>query len=84
MCDSVHLYGREYQTPAELAGLIGGTEKLVWQTTNSFVLWPEGKTGPLMDGCLCPVDLAATLNRAGFEWKIAPDPMEWVIVENSN
>jgi hypothetical protein len=37
-----------------------------------------------MDGCLCPIDLAATLNLAGFKWKVGPDPMEWVIVENSN
>jgi hypothetical protein len=79
MCNSVHLYGHD-QTPTELAGLIGGAEKLVWHTSNPFAGWPEGKDWRDMDGCLCPIDLAATLNRAGFKWKVGPDPMAWVIV----
>jgi hypothetical protein len=84
MCNSVHLDGREYQTPAELAGLVGGAENLVWQTTNPFARWPDGKDWHVLDRCLCPIDLAATLNRAGFDWKTGADPMEWTIVANSN
>jgi hypothetical protein len=83
MCSSVQLHGREYQMPAELAELVGGAENLVWQPTNPFVGWPEGKDWHIMDGCLCPIDLAVTLGRVGFKWTRGPDPMEWFVVENS-
>jgi hypothetical protein len=32
-----------------------------------------------MDSCLCPVDLEATLTRAGFHWRRGTDPMEWFV-----
>jgi hypothetical protein len=82
MCNSVHLRGREYQTPAELAGLVGGVEKLVWHTANPFRPWPEGKDWREMDGCLCPIDLEATLQQAGFKWERGRDPFEWHIFES--
>jgi hypothetical protein len=67
VCNSVRYLGREYQSPAELATLIGGEENLVWSG-----LQPRD-----VKGCLCSVDLEATLERAGFGWTREVDPMEW-------
>ena len=66
MC-TVRYLGREYQSPAELATLIGGEENLVW----------SGLQLHDIKGCLCSVDLEATLERAGFGWIRGVDPMEW-------
>jgi hypothetical protein len=67
MCNSVRYRGREYQTPAQLAELVGGADQIVW--TNA---------GPYdVNNCLCPVDLETTLGRAGFTWEWGIDPMEW-------
>ena len=68
MCNSVEYEGRWHNTPAELAELLGGADKLVWA---------EGAGRHAMGLCLCPVDLAATLTRAGFSWTRGEDPMEW-------
>ena len=77
MCNSVEYEDRRYDTPEELAELLGGADKLVWQRTNPFVKWPEGEDWRRTDLCLCPVDLAATLTNAGFVWTKGDDPMEW-------
>jgi hypothetical protein len=37
----------------------------------------------VMDLCLCPIDLAATLHKAGFEWARGRDPMEWFVLPRS-
>ena len=80
MCNSVHFCGREYNSPAELAILVGGAEKLVWQTQNPFVGWPPDKDWHAMDLCLCPINLEATLSNAGFRWTRGADPFEWFVV----
>jgi hypothetical protein len=67
MCNSLQYQGRWYQTPSELAEVIGGADRLVWQAGG-----PQD-----MDSCLCPVDLEATLTNAGFRWSRGVDPMEW-------
>jgi hypothetical protein len=61
VCNSVRYIGREYQSPAQLAELIGGEDHLVW----------SGFQTHDMNGCLCSVDLEATLKRAGFDWRRA-------------
>ncbi|PYF01814.1 hypothetical protein BJ122_11737 [Rhodopseudomonas faecalis] len=67
MCNSVRYAGREYQSPRELAQLVGGVDHLVWL---------DNRPGE-MNSCLCPVDLEATLGHAGFRWERGADPMEW-------
>ena len=67
MCNAVQYQGHWYQTPSELAGLVGGADRLVWE---------EGRPQD-MDNCLCPIDLEATLTAAGFSWSRGADPMEW-------
>ena len=67
VCNTVRYIGREYQSPAQLAELIGGEDHLVWSDFQTHD----------MNGCLCSVDLEATLKRAGFDWRRSVDPMEW-------
>jgi hypothetical protein len=83
MCNSVFYCGREYKTPAELAVLVGGTDKLVWGSQNPFVNWPADKDWHATDLCLCPIDLAATLANGGFKWTRGVDPMEWFVTDPS-
>jgi hypothetical protein len=83
MCNSVLYCEREYNTPSELAVLVGGAEKLVWQDRNRFMGWPADKDRHVMDQCLCQIDLAATLGNAGFKWTRGIDPMEWFVAEPS-
>jgi hypothetical protein len=79
MCNSVNYRGQCYESPAELAELLGGVEKLVWQDTNPFVGRQAQEDWHVMDQCLCPIDLEATLRNAGFTWTRGVDPMEWHI-----
>jgi hypothetical protein len=83
MCDSVIFGDREFGTPRKLAELIGGEDKLIWQKTNPFVNWPEGKDWHDLDLCLCPIDLTATLEKAGFNWRRGKDPMEYFVERSS-
>src|SRR5262245_40842676 len=57
MCNSVSCAGRIYQTPSQLAELVGGVDSLVWVTTD---------LRRNMNGCLCSIELEPTLERAGF------------------
>ena len=84
MCNSVHHKGRWYNTPAELAELVGGADRLVWQETNPFIRWPAGKDWHVMDECLCPINLEATFRRAGLTWTLGTDPMEWFITSGTS
>lgn len=77
MCDSVLFEDREYRTPRQLADLVDGQDKLVWQSANPFKNWPEGKDWRDFDLCLCPIDLESTLKLAGFRWHRGADPMEY-------
>ncbi len=77
MCNAVRHSGRWYNTPAELAQLVGGADRIVWQDTNPFVSWPADQDWHRMDLCLCPVNLEATLKNAGLTWTRGVDPMEW-------
>lgn len=77
MCNSVIFDGVEYNTPRNLAVLLGGEEKLIWQARNPFQPWPDGKEWKDLDLCLCPIDLAATLENAGLSYIRGDDPMEW-------
>ncbi len=80
MCNSVRLHGRWLDTPEDLAVALGGTDRLVWQERNPFHRWPAGKEWRVMDCCLCPIDLKATLDKAGLAWKRGDaDPMEWFV-----
>lgn len=81
MCNSVIFKGQEHGTPRELAALGGGEDHLIWQDTNPFTRWPQGKDWRDLDLCLCPIDLPATLNKAGMrwrrgDWREGEDPME--------
>jgi len=61
-----------------LAELVGGANNIIWRTDNPFRRnWPKGKDWRVMDLCLCPVDLEATLANAGFTWTRGDDPFEW-------
>ena len=73
MCNSVSYMGREYQSPAQLAELVGGDDRLVWSGTRAHDT----------NSCLCSVDLEATLERAGFHWRRGADPMEWTAFKAS-
>jgi hypothetical protein len=64
MCQHVFKGGETYATPRQLAGLVGGTGRLVW----------DGEIGP-QDGCLCAVDIPATLDGSGLKWTRDRDPM---------
>ncbi|CDZ53440.1 hypothetical protein [Neorhizobium galegae] len=80
MCNSVLAEGREYSSPTELSKLIGGTGNLVWRDRNPFSNWPEGEDWHAMDLCLCPINLSATLDRAGLKWRRGTDdPMEFLV-----
>jgi hypothetical protein len=48
MCNSIHHLGREYQSPAQLAELLGGAEKLVW-SNESLSEQDHVMHGPLSD-----------------------------------
>jgi hypothetical protein len=67
MCNSVRYLDRDYQSPAQLAELVGGEDHIAWLDNRSRD----------MNGCLCTVDLEATLQQAGFRWRLGVDPMEW-------
>ncbi|SHF09752.1 hypothetical protein SAMN02745157_1632 [Kaistia soli DSM 19436] len=79
MCNSVTYEGRIYNTPGELAELVGGVDRLVWQSFNPFTPWPAGKDWHALDLCLCPVNVEATLTSAGFTATNDGDPMEWQV-----
>lgn len=83
MCNSVLYHGKAFNTPRELATLIGGEDRLVWSDKNPFVNWPVEKDWHDLDLCLCPVDLEATLKGAGFHWTRGADPMEWFAEKNA-
>ncbi len=76
MCNSVIAGGREFNTPRELASLVGGEENLVWKGFNPFARWSEGKDWRDLDLCLCGIDLPATLERAALSWHRGVDPFE--------
>ena len=84
MCNAVQFHERWFNTPEELATLVGGPDKLVWQSKNPFHPWPADKDWHVMDACLCPIDLAATLSAAGFRWTRGVDPMEWFAEKAEN
>jgi hypothetical protein len=67
MCNSVRYLDRDYQSPAQLAELVGGEDNIAWLDN-----CPRD-----MNGCLCSVDLEATLRQADFRWSRGVDPMEW-------
>jgi hypothetical protein len=71
MCNSVRYLDREYRSPAQLAELVGGVNHVVWSDNRSHD----------MNGCLCSIDLEATLQQAGFHWKRGADPMEWIALK---
>jgi hypothetical protein len=73
MCNSVRYQDREYQTPTQLAELVGG---------EVHIAWLAGRPHD-MSGCLCPVDLEETLQQAGFHWRRGVDPMEWTAFKSS-
>jgi len=50
-----------------VAELVGGQGKIAWLDNR-----PHD-----MSGCLCSVELEATLQQAGFRWRRGVDPMEW-------
>ncbi len=80
MCNSVIADGRSYDTPRQLAALLGGEDKLIWQSQNPFVRWPPGKDWRDLDLCLCGINLPATLEKAGLRWRVGEDdPMEHFI-----
>lgn len=83
MCNSVIAHGLSYDTPRQLAKLLGGEDKLIWQSQNPFVRWPEGKDWHELDLCLCPIDLTATLEKAGLNYRRGDDPMEWFVSPRS-
>jgi hypothetical protein len=63
-----------------LAALLGGEDKLIWQSQNPFVRWPPGKDWRDLDLCLCGINLPATLEKAGLRWRVGEDdPMEHFI-----
>ena len=58
MCDMVTIDGKSYDTPRELMDKLGGE------------LVPAPEYGDiLMDCCLCQVDLKATAEKYGYEYK---------------
>jgi len=71
MCNSVRYLDRDHQSPVQLAELVGGVDHIVWLEDGSRD----------MNGCLCSVDLEATLQRAGFRWTRGADPMEWTALK---
>lgn len=79
MCNSVICDGVEYNTPRELATLVGGEEKLIWQDQNPFRPPPKDGDWKKLDLCLCPIDLVATLEKAGLTYRKGVDPMEWFV-----
>ncbi len=84
MCNSVLYKDRIYNTPRELAELVGGEAGLIWQTRNPFVGLPKGKDWHDLDLCLCPIDLEATLLGVGFRWTRGVDPMEYFLTQPEN
>jgi hypothetical protein len=67
VCNAVQYQGRWYQTPSELADLLGGPDRIVWDDNE-----PHD-----MNSCLCTVNLEKTLMKAGLYWTRGVDPMEW-------
>ena len=74
MCVAVNYDDRWYQTPVELASLIGGMSRLKWC----------GDVVRSSDPCLCSVDIARTLSQAGYELTRGADPMQWFAFKRDN
>jgi hypothetical protein len=79
MCNSVFYDDAEYDTPRKLATLIGGAHNLIWHGHTPFYPPPDGEDWKDLDLCLCQIDLAATLEKAGFGYRRGTDPMEWFV-----
>lgn len=80
MCNSVVDGETIYETPRELATLVG-MDGLVWRDKNPFVNWSVGKDWHDLDLCLCGVDISASLGRVGLKReRMTADPMELKIV----
>jgi hypothetical protein len=74
MCNSVQCKGCVYSTPRDLAEIVGGIDNLIWVSSNPFVNLPADRDWHDLDLCLCPIDLEATLARAGLKWTRGIDP----------
>jgi hypothetical protein len=83
MCQSVIYKGGVCNSPRQLVALLGGEQNLVWFDHDTSISSADRKSGRDMDGCLCPVDLAATLKRAGLDYSLGKDPMEWFVTIGS-
>lgn len=79
MCNSVIHQGRHYDTSRQLAALLGGCDKLVWEAANPFKRVANGRDWRDLDLCLCAIDLPATLAKADLKWRLGADPMEHFI-----
>lgn len=67
MCNQIVCRDCTYETPGELANLVGGPSGLVWGDH-------EGD----MDWCLCVINVPETLNRAGLKW-VQHHPSEFIV-----
>ena len=84
MCASVRYKDRRYNSPVDLAELVGGAGSIIWRTENPFRgAWPASRNWRVMDLCLCPVDLEKTLMKAGLEWTRANNPFEWLVISRN-
>jgi hypothetical protein len=80
VCNSVLDGGTIYETPRELARLVG-MDGLVWREKNPFAKWPAGKDWHDLDLCLCGIDIPASLSQVGLRCeRMTADPMEFEIV----
>lgn len=80
MCNSVIDGETVYDTPRELAKLVG-MDGLVWRERNPFINMPADKDWRDLDLCLCGIDIPASLGRAGLRCaRVSPDPMEFSVV----
>jgi len=80
VCNSVVDGGTIYETPRELAALVG-VDGLVWRDKSPFVNLPVGKDWHDLDLCLCGIDISASLARVGLRCeRMTADPMELKIV----
>jgi len=82
MCNSVHDGGTIYQTPRELAELVG-LHGLVWIESSSFVNLPTGVDWQDLDLCLCAIDIPASLGSVGLRCgNRSADPMELEVIRD--
>lgn len=79
MCNSVRFQGQWLLSPDQLANLVGGADRIIWQSANPIVGSDDERRHS--EKCLCNVDLAATLTKAGFQWVRGVDPMEWIVAD---